>query len=212
MNTQQLKSTGLSLLISSVLMILTMVLHPVGGDFGHLTSIVGIGIISHSIGILSIPFAAFGYWGVMHALDREFFLSRVAFSCILFGLVAVMIAATMNGLVLMQFVQRYADASEEVIAGLKPIFRYNHYLNLANDYIYMGGIALSTLLWSVAILRTRELPVWLGYLGLVAVGVGLISLLSGFVLTDVAGFRLLVFGTAAWTLAAGWSLWRRRGS
>jgi len=200
------KSAGLSLMIGSFLMIVTMVLHPVGGDFHHMVRIVNIGTISHAIGLLSIPFALYGYWGIMAKMEEEIFLSRVAFSFISLGLVAIMIAATLNGLVLTQLVRNYAGASDEVISDLTPIFRLIHAFNLANDYIYIAAVGISTLFWSIAMLRVKKFPAWLAYLGIVLVLAMVISALTGFVFTDVAGFRAFIIGTTAWTIAAGWWL------
>ncbi|MDW3191069.1 MAG: hypothetical protein R8G66_01855 [Cytophagales bacterium] len=208
MNNNNLKSAGLSLLIGSFLMIVTMVLHPVGGDFDHLLMIVNMGIIAHSIALFSIPFVAYGYWGIMVRLQASVFLSRIGFSFMLFGLFAVMMAAALNGLVLMQFVASYADASPEVIASLKPIFRYNHFFNLANDYIFMTGVGVSTLFWSIATVKTRQFPVWIGYFGIGLVIAALLTLVTGFILTDVAGFRIFIFGTTAWTMTMGWLMFR----
>lgn len=209
MTDTNLKSAGLSLLIGSFLMIVTMVLHPVGGDFDHLLSIVKMGVVAHSIALFAIPFVAYGYWGIMVKLQVSVFLSRVGFSFMLFGLFAVMMAAALNGLVLMQFVASYAEASPEVIATLKPIFRYNHVFNLANDYIFMTGVGVSTLFWSIATVKTRQFPVWVGYLGIGLVIVALLTLLAGFIYTDVAGFRIFIFGTTAWTMTMGWFMFRK---
>ncbi len=127
----------------------------------------------------------------------------------LFGLVAVMIAATLNGLVLTQFVESYKTANNEVIDSLRPIFRYNMAFNDANDYIYMTAVGLSTMLWSIAIFRTRQLPLWIGYFGIVLVAVVLASLATGFVFTDVYGFSMFIFGAVAWTILVGWNLFRK---
>ncbi|MEQ8711724.1 MAG: hypothetical protein RIC80_01840 [Cyclobacteriaceae bacterium] len=208
MNSKDERNTGLSLMISSVLIVTTMVLHPVGGDFDHLLQIATIGMIAHSIGILSIPFAAYGYWGIMNRLDEVSFLSRIAFSFMLFGLVAVMIAATLNGLVITQLAQSYAGASEETIASLKPIFRYSHAFNLANDYIYMTAVAISTLCWSIAMLMTKKFAAWLAYLGIGLVLVAVSSVFLGYIFTTVTGFSIFIFGSAVWTIGMGWSLWR----
>ena len=188
-----------------------MVLHPVGGNFEHLLAISDMGIIAHSIAILAIPLMAYGYWGIMNQLGSAVFLSRIGFSFMCFGLVAVMIAATLNGLVLMLLVKSYAGSSDAVIEGIRPIFRFNHYFNLANDYIYMAAVGLSTLFWSVAILKTRQLPVWLAYAGIFMVLSAFLTLLSGFVFTDVRGFSLFIFGTAAWTVLMGLFLIRKSG-
>lgn len=205
-----LRSAGLSLLIGSFLMIVTMVLHPVGGDFDQLLMIVNMGITAHAIALFSVPFVAYGYWGIMVKLKEAVFLSRIGFSFMIFGLIAVMIAATLNGLVLMNFVASYADADQQVIAGLKPIFRYNHFFNLANDYIFMTAVGVSTLFWSIAAVKTRQFPTWVGYFGMILVVMAFLMLITGFIFTEVRGFRIFIFGTTAWTMTMGWYLMRNR--
>lgn len=200
------KSAGLSLIIGSFLMIVTMVLHPVGGNFEQLLRIVTIGIVSHVIAIVSVPFVAYGFFGITMKLDASPFLSRMAFSFMFFGLVAVMIAAALNGLILMNFVQRYEDATPEVIESIYPILRYNFAFNHAFDFIYIGAVCISTLFWSIAILRTGSFPKWLGIFGLILTLAACISILLGFVFVDLHGFRIFIFGTVSWTVIAGYFL------
>lgn len=199
-------------MIGSFLMIVTMVLHPVGGDFDHLLAIVDMGITAHAVAIFSVPFVAYGYWGISIKLQESVFLSRIGFSFMMFGLFAVMIAATLNGLVLMQFVASYADADQQTIEGLKPIFRYNHFFNLANDYIFMAAVGVSTLFWSIASLKTKQFPSWVGYFGIGPVATALLTLVAGFVFTDVIGFKIFIFGTTAWIMTMGWLLTRKTNS
>lgn len=209
MDLKEQKESGLSLLIGSLLMIVTMVLHPVGGDFNHLLRIASIGMIAHGIAILSVPFVAYGYWGLTQKLSEASFLSKASFSIMFFGLVAVMIAAATNGLILMDFVKSYEGASEETIASLKPFFRLIRSLNHAFDFIFIGAVCLSMLLWSVAILRTKAMPQWVAYLGIALAIIGGVLFLSGYELVHLAEFRLFVFGNVAWIIAVG--LYLRKG-
>ena len=197
------KSAGISLLLGSFFMIITMVLHPVGGDFNQLQKIVVIGMVSHAIAILAIPFMALGYFGISMRLKEEAFFSRIAFSVMLFGLFAVMIAGAANGIVLMDLVRDNKDASELAIESLKPIIRYNFHLNHAFDYIFIGAVFLSTLLWSVSMIQTGKFPKWIAYFGIGMVTLAFSMLVFGFVFLDVAGFRIFIFGTAGWTIASG---------
>jgi len=203
MKTQFQKAAGVALLIGSFLMFITMVLHPVGGSFEQILRVRTMGMIAHSIALVSIPFTWVGFWGITKRLDGAPFFSRTAFSFMTFGLVAVMIAAALNGLVLTEFVSRYAEASPEVLDTIRPILYFNGALNHAFDYIFMGAMCISVLLWSIAILKTKAFPIWLGWLG------GLLSVLAmamwviGFVFVDLHGFRLFIFGSVAWIVAAG---------
>ncbi len=183
-----------------------MVLHPVGGDFNHLLSIVNIAIISHAIAIVSVPFVAYGYWGITHRLEEDTFFARVGFSFMFFGLIAVMLAAALNGLILTGFIQRYSEASPEVIDSIKPIMRYNMAFNHAFDFIYIGAVLVSTLFWSIAIVRTKAFPIWIGYSGIILAVFAGALLAAGFVFVDLHGFRLFIFGTVAWTVITGFYL------
>ncbi len=197
------KNAGRSLILSTLLMVITMVLHPTGGNFEHLLKITSIAIIAHSIAIISMPFAAVGFWGLTKKLGAANFFSISAFSIILFGLIAVMLAATMNGLVLPIYILKYKDASPEIIESIKPILKYNTSLNHAFDYIYMVAFCLSMLFWSLIILKTKRLSSWIGYLG-IALFILIISLfVSGFSLTNLDGFRLFVLGSVLWIVSAG---------
>ena len=204
------KAAGISLLIGSFLMFVTMVLHPVGGSFEHILKVRTMGIIAHSIALVSIPFTWIGFWGITKRLDNAPFFSRVAFSFITFGLIAVMLAAAVNGLVLTVFVERYADASPEVIDSITPILHYNGALNHAFDYIFIAGMCVSVLFWSIAILKTKGFPIWLGWMGIVLSLVALLMWVFGFIFVDLHGFRMFIFGTAAWIVCAGFLLMRSK--
>ena len=208
MDSNEQKGAGLSLIIGSLLMIATMVLHPVGGDFNKLLKIVTIGIVSHSLAILSVPFVAYGFFGLAMKLKSRPFLSYAAFSIMFFGLVAVMIAAAINGLILTDFVKSYEGASEETIAALKPIFVFMFSFNHAFDYIFMSAICLSMTMWSIAIIKTQALASWIGYFGILVSTVGIILFVSGFELLHLAGFRVFVFSNVAWIITVGYYLFR----
>lgn len=180
-----------------------MVLHPVGGDFEHLLRIIPVAVISHCIAILSIPFISIGFYGIMKRLGATSFFSIAGFAIAITGLVAVLIAAALNGLALPFMVKAYEGASTDVIESIKPILRYNSRLNHAFDYIYIGATCLSMLFWSISILKTRPFSLWIGYLGLALASGALLMLLFGFYFVDLQGFRIFIFGGVAWNVSMG---------
>ncbi len=202
MNFSEHKNAGISLMVGCFLMIVTMVLHPVGGDFDHLLRIVTVGIVSHVIAIISLPFVAYGFWGLSDKIGSTF-LSKLSFTFMFFGLVAVMFAGAVNGIILMDFVKSYAGSSEETIASLKPIFRLIRSFNHAFDFIFIGAVCISTGMWSISILKTKKLPIWHGWFGIIISAVALTSLMLGFVFVNLHGFRIFIFGWVAWVVAAG---------
>lgn len=201
-----MKSTqgaGISLIIGSFLMIITMVLHPVGGDFQHLVVIIPMGIISHSIAILSLPFTAYGFFGLTKRLQTSPFFANTAFSIMAFGLIAAMLAASINGLILMDFVGIYAEADDETISAIKPFLLLLRAFNHAYDFIMIGAVLLSMLFWSIAILQTKSLSIWLGYLGALLAIIALILILADFMFVDLFGFRIFIFGWVVWVIYVG---------
>ena len=60
MKNQEEKNAGLSLLMGSVMMVVTIGLHPTSGSFEHLLKITSLIIGTHSIAIAAVPLIAFG--------------------------------------------------------------------------------------------------------------------------------------------------------
>src|SRR6185437_1275788 len=89
---------GASLILGSFLMIITMVMHPSGGNFEHLLKISALIMGTHTLAIISVPFTLYGFWGLTQKLNGDEFFSKIAFATILLGMFAVMCAAAINGL------------------------------------------------------------------------------------------------------------------
>ena len=205
MQQTQEKNAGRCLILFTILMLFTMVLHPAGGDFEYLLKTKRLIILTHVIALLSLPFAYSGFWGLTKKIGTANFFSISSFSFIVFGLIAVMIAATANGLVLPIFIQRYSDASADTISSLKPLLRYNFSVNNAFDYIYTGAFCISMLFNSIAILQTKKLHRWLAYLGIVfSVAAALIVVFAS--PHNLHVFRMFVLSIVVWIFLAGIAL------
>lgn len=202
------KSAGISLMVGSLLMVVTMLLHPAGGNLEHLIKTASVIIISHSIALLAIPFLAVGFWGLTKKLGTDNFFSVTAFAMVLLGLIAGMIAATVNGLALPIYIQNYKDTSPGIAASIKPILRNNISINQAFDFVFIGAICLSTLFWSIAIVLTKKIPVWIGYFGIILFIVVIGMLVSGFVFVNLHGFRLYILANVLWFGLIGMNLIR----
>ncbi len=81
-------------------------------------------------------------------------------------------------------------------------------MNNAFDYIFTGAFCLAILFWSIAILFTKKLPVWIAYLGIVLSIVAALIFVSGFALVDLQGFRLFVSSIVLWIILVGITLIR----
>ena len=203
MKNQEEKNAGLALLVGSLMMIVTMGLHPTGGSFEHLLKITPLIIGTHSIAIAAVPFIAFGFWGLTKRLTDGSGLSILALIVMSFGLVAVMCAAALNGLTLPLFINNYQNATPEVIESIKLMLHYNSALNHAFDFIFIGAACVAIPLWSVAIIKTKALPQWVAYFGILF-SLGTIILAStGFGLVDLHGFQVFIFSLVAWVITIG---------
>jgi hypothetical protein len=209
MNNPFEKKAGIALIVFTILLVFTMVLHPAGGSVEHLINIMGLIVTTHAIAILSLPFGWIGFWGLTQKIGTDHFGSMLAFAMISLGLVAVMLAAATNGLVLPIFLQHYKDATPETISNIKPILRYSFAVNQAFDYIYTGAFCLSILCWSIVILLTKKLAVWIGWLGIAVFIIAVAITVSGIAMNSLQGFRLFVSSMVIWILLAGIALYKQ---
>jgi hypothetical protein len=203
------KTTGFSLIVSAILMIVTMVLHPSGGNIEHILKIKGVIMGSHSLAIFSLPFLGFGFWGLSIALQTKGYLSMLGFIMSCFGLVAGMIAATMNGLTLPLYVSNAPNALDP--NTLKAILMYGRYINIPMDYIMIVMLSCGIAIWSFLIVLTDLFPKWIGYFGLLLIGFGILGIFLQFNFANLFGFRIFIFGMASWIILMGYFMILRKG-
>ncbi len=199
METAFKKLSGISLIFGSLLMVATMVLHPSGGNIEHILKIKTILIVSHSLAIFSLPFIGFGFWGLSGSLLTKSRISVLAFIISCFGLIAAMIAATINGLTLPLFLTRAASQHDAV----NLVVTYGYYINKPMDYILLSAFGLSISIWSALIIRNEQFPDWIGYYGLLLVLAGLLAVFNQHNITGLHGFRIVVSGIISWIIVAG---------
>lgn len=203
METNFYKSTGFLLILGSILAIATMMLHPSGGSIEHIIKISKQLRLTHSLAICCLPFILFGFYGLTIKLLDQRKLSILAFIIIAFGLIAAMLAALFNGLVLPYFLSQYSDNLEENISALKPILNYGFAINMALDYVFIVAFCSAISIYALIIIRSQKLPKWIGYFGLVILLFALIGATTNFVFTSLMGFRIFVFSIAGWILPTG---------
>lgn len=205
METEFKKLSGLSLIIGSMLMVLTMVLHPSGGNIEHILNIKTVLIFSHAAAVLSLPFICFGFWGLSSVLLTKSRLSVLAFIISCFGLFAAMIAAAINGLTLPLFLSHVAQQDQEV-SLVNLIRSYGHSINVPMDYILIFALVLAISVWSVLIIRGRKFPEWIGYYGLLLTLAGLIAAFNQYNMAGLHEFRIVVFGIVSWIVIAAFKI------
>lgn len=196
------RSSGISLLLGCVLLILTMVLHPMGGSIEHILKIKKVIMFSHSIALSCLPFIGFGFWGLSTLLQTKSRLSFLSFFVICMALIAAMIAGTINGLTLPLFVSETSAVNTDP-SVIKAITTYGRYMNIPMDYIFITAISFSIALWSLLIIRSTVFPKWVGYYGLLLVIAGLAAIMLQFNFINLFGFRIFIFGLVGWIIAVG---------
>ena len=204
MHNQFQKVSGISLIISSVLLVLTMVLHPTGGDIKHIMQMHDVAITAHSLAIFSLPFVAYGFYGLSISLLTNSKISMLGFIFVCFALIAGMIAASINGLVLPMFVANYVNEFEQNSNILKPILKNGSFFNQAMDYITIIGLIIAIIIWSVLIIIGEKFPKWIGYYGLILFVLSLFGVFMNFNFVNLFGFRIFVFSLVSWIVLMGW--------
>lgn len=206
MTKQLYKSTGISLISGSLLMICTMILHPAGGSIERIIAISDTIIIAHSLAIFSLPFILFGFYGLSKKLSDAYDISTLALGFVAFGLIAAMLAAMINGLAIPFFAGKYADQPEIHESVVRPIILFGFSMNKPLDYIFIVAFCLAISVYSILIIRMKSLPVWIGYYGIVIILLVAAGILSGFAFAGLFGFRIFVFSLAGWILIVGYYL------
>src|SRR5215211_8555707 len=143
MNNSQGKTAGIALIVFVILLVFTMLLHPSGGSIEHLIRITNVIVVTHAIAIFSLPFGWIGFWGLTRTLGTERPTSMLGFAFISLGLVAVMMAAATNGIVVPVLLQQYKGATPQDIDAIRPVLRYAFAVNHAFDYIYTGAFCVA---------------------------------------------------------------------
>lgn len=205
MEKQFKKAAGISLLTGAVFATMTMALHPVGGSLEEIARKKGVFLFTHSLALFTIPFLAFGFWGLATALFTKSRLSFLSFAISCFALIAVMVAGTVNGFVLPGFASNYSGSTVDGTV-LRAVRDYGWILGSSMNYIFIAGLSLAIVMWSVITIATRQLSVWLGWYGLLIVAGTALGLLLKFNFNTKYGFGIFIFMIVSWLIIASLQL------
>lgn len=197
---------GIALIIGAVSGMITMSLHPVAGahpitpeQFEKLTMLM-IGV--HVLAIAGIPFSFLGALALTRRLDSP---GRIAVTGLVIyglGLVAVMIAPAMSGLVGTEIIRKmiaHGAGSEQ----WRTLMDYNFLINQAFAKIFVVASCSAIALWSFMIVKNRALSIAIGIYGLLLGPVLVIAMMTGGLSLDVHGFGLIIFAQAIWLIVVG---------
>ena len=196
MSDQFRKVAHYSIVFGSVLIVLAMALHPVGGNLNHIRSIKSIIIGSHLIAIFAVVITLFGFYGLVKSLDTKNPINVFAFIFMMVGSVFVLLAASINGIALPIFADRINDSEH-----IKPILKLMFSLNNTWTILYILSSSISIFLWSIQFYLNKVK--WVSIIGFVFSIFVIYSFITGLELTDLRGFRTFLLGIILWIVSAG---------
>jgi hypothetical protein len=204
---------GIALIIGAVSGMITMSLHPVAGahpitpaQFEKLAMLM-VGV--HVLAIAGVPFSFLGALALTRQLDSPGRWAVTGLVIYSLGLVAVMIAPAMSGLVGTEVI-RHMIARGAGSEQWRTLMEYNFLINQAFAKIFVVASCSAVALWSLTIVKSRALPIAIGIYGLLLGPVIVIAVISGGLSLDVHGFGLVIFSQAIWFIVVGVLLLRSK--
>lgn len=197
---------GIALIIGAVSGMITMSLHPVAGahpitpeQFEKLAMLL-IGV--HVLAIAGIPFSFLGALALTRRLDSPGRMAVTGLVIYGLGLVAVMIAPAMSGLVGTEVIRKMIAHGAES-EQWRTLMEYNFLINQAFAKIFVVASCSAIALWSFMIVKNRAFSIAIGIYGLLLGPVLVIAMMTGGLSLDVHDFGLIIFAQAIWLIAAG---------
>jgi hypothetical protein len=204
--------SALALITGMAGSIITMAFHPTGHDLStpeHSASMMQLNVAVHSLALVCVPILFMGALGLTRRLAAT---NRLALAgLVLFGYaeVAVMIAATVSGLVAPGLFHHMA-ADPGMADIWRAVLTLNGHLNQAFAQVYVVASSAAIVLWSAAILRASNFSRPLGVYGCILGPLTVIAVLSGHIRLNVHGFGMIVASQAVWFISAGVLLWKEK--
>jgi hypothetical protein len=202
---------GATLILGSVVLVATAVIHPSVVPFGDQAALARMTLIdglAHGLAVLGTWLVLVGLVGLSRMLGLERITVLAALLAFALPAAGVVVAAALDGFVLPQLAQQWTGADQVVRDELRVLIRFCVLVASAITRIYLLFGAVAIVLWSWVIYRdrlSRTLP-WLGaLLGLA----GIATLIGGPPYINVHELLALVFGQAVWLVLAGLMMIRR---
>jgi hypothetical protein len=202
--------SGVALIAGSVGMIITMSLHPSGHIApAQMESMIRMLIGVHGLALACVPVLFLGAWGLSRRGGGAGRMDMAGLVVYGFALLMVANAAVADGLVTPNILRQMVASAgaPEAIDGWRMVSRYDFFVNQGYAQVFVAASPVAIMLWSVAMLRKRNLSRGLGIYGCVLGLVTLVALFSGYLRLDTHGFGAVVLGQAIWFSVAGTLLW-----
>jgi len=144
-----------------------MALHPTGHDLSapeHSAAMMHLNVAVHSLALVCVPILFMGSIGLTRRLASPNLLALAALVMFGFAEVAVMIAASVSGLVAPGLFHHMA--AEPGMADIwRAVMTLSGHLNQAFAQVYVVASSAAIVLWSAAILRAHTFSRSLGIYG-----------------------------------------------
>ncbi len=180
-----------------------MIFHPTGHDLLNQPDEIArrneiIAIAVHILAIISLPLVFFGLLGFCRRLDLENPLVTLGLVVYGFGVLAVMSAAVLSGLVGPVLTRKILESDEATQKILNLVLMNNFQLNQGFTKVYV--VAVAVILWSILLLKKGRLMQITAIIGFIVGILSLIGVFSGHLKLDVHGFGLFTFAQSIWTI------------
>jgi hypothetical protein len=205
------RKAGIALILGSIGGVVTVAIHPVGGnklspdEVGHFAWMSG---AAHTLALASVLLLLLGSCGLTQTLAAP---DRVAFSALVtfaFSTVGIMVAGTVSGWVVPGIMKLMAhDAAANAPAwriAMVSIFQ----INQAMSRIYSVGAALAITLWSASSLQQSRLSRAVAVFGCIVAPLVALLILVGHLRVDVHGMTVVMVSEVVWFIGMGIGLLR----
>jgi hypothetical protein len=187
---------GVALIAGALGGIGTMILHPTARDLfapGQLASMAQLLVGVHALAVVSMPVLFLGALALSRLVASPDRLAIAALVVYGFALMAVLVAAVVDGFVAPGLAREIMTTAPPASEGWRIALHYNGFLNQAFARVFLVASSTSIVLWSVSILRSRMLGRGVAIYGLLVGPAVVIAVVSG-VRLDPHGAGLLILG------------------
>lgn len=210
---QNARESGLALIVGSLTVIVTLILHPTERglfDPAQVESIARTMIAVHSLALISLPLLFLGACGLSRAVGSNNWLGVAGLVIYGFAGVAMMNAVILDGLVTPGLARAIANAAADKAVGWKIALNHNVLLDQAFMSVFLVASSVAIALWSLAIVRRSALAWGLGIFGF-SLGVATVTgQLTGWLAQYPHIFGIVLIGQAIWFTTAGVQLYRSK--
>ena len=210
---KQDRLSGIAIIVGSLMAILVMALHPVGGDLQrdieYLTRIASAAFWVHVLALVAIAIQAFGFVGLFRLLNPDLAFARAGFLSFVIAWIAVFGAAVAGGILPAGIIEMYPRLAPPEQTAMHVLWGYTIMINQTLGTIWIVGTCLGVLFWS-ALMWLQSTP-WkiASVVGLAAGSIGLLSIVTGLLRLTVTGAGLFVAGFGLWAIIVGGLMCRK---